>query len=90
VLNQKKNIEQKYRVYNIATFYMPYTGYYGSVNKKIGYTPVTCYSLYDLEVKLLNKCILSIFVYNLFLDRHCNMLYTPQYFHTPTNDCFMK
>ena len=34
-------------------------------------------------VKILNKYILSILVYNLFLDRQHNILYTPQYFHTP-------
>ena len=33
--------------------------------------------------KILNKCILSILVYNLFLDRRRNILYTPQYFNTP-------
>ena len=36
-----------------------------------------------LMVNTLNKCTLSILVYNLFLDRQCNILYTPQYFHTP-------
>ena len=36
-----------------------------------------------LMVKILNKCILSILVYNLFLDRQRNILYTPQYFNTP-------
>ena len=36
-----------------------------------------------LMVKILNKCILSIVAYNLILDRHCNLLYTPRYFHTP-------
>ena len=35
-----------------------------------------------LMVKILNKCILSILVYNLFLKRQRNILYTPQYFHT--------
>ena len=34
-------------------------------------------------MKILNKCILSILVYNLFLDRQRNIVYTPQYFHTP-------
>jgi len=33
-------------------------------------------------VKILNKCILSILVYNLFLDRKRNIFYTPQYVHT--------
>jgi len=47
VLNHIFFIEQKYRVYNIATFYMPYTGFYGSVEKTTGYTSVTCYSVYD-------------------------------------------
>ena len=32
-------------------------------------------------VNILNKCILSILVYNLFLDRQRNILYTPQYFN---------
>jgi len=32
-----------------------------------------------LMVKILNKCILSILVYNLFLDKQRNILYTPQY-----------
>ena len=36
-----------------------------------------------LMVKILNKCVLSILVYNLFLDRQRNSLYTPQYFHAP-------
>ena len=36
-----------------------------------------------LMVNILNKCILSILVYNLFLDRQCTILYIPQYFHTP-------
>jgi len=36
-----------------------------------------------LIVNILNKCILSILVYNLFLDRQCNILYTSHYFHTP-------
>ena len=31
-----------------------------------------------LLVKIPNKCILSILVYNLFLDRQRNILYTPQ------------
>ena len=35
-----------------------------------------------LMVKILNECILSL-VYNLSLDRQRNILYTPQYFHTP-------
>ena len=38
-----------------------------------------CFSM----VKIRNKCILSILVYNLFWDRQRNILYTPQYFHTP-------
>jgi len=36
-------------------------------------------------VKILNKCILSILVYILFLDRQRNILYTPQYVYTPGN-----
>ena len=36
-----------------------------------------------LVVKILNKCILSILVYILFLDRQRNSVYTPQCFHTP-------
>jgi len=36
-----------------------------------------------IMVKILNKCILSISMYNLFLDRERNILYTSQYFHTP-------
>jgi len=36
-----------------------------------------------LRVKILNKCILSILVYNLCLDKPRNILYTKQYFHTP-------
>ena len=36
-----------------------------------------------LMVKILNKYILNISVYNLFIDRQRNILYTPQYFHTP-------
>ena len=36
-----------------------------------------------LMVNILNKCILSILVYNLFLDRNRNILYTSQYFYTP-------
>ena len=35
-----------------------------------------------LMVKILTKCILSTLVYNLFLDRQRNILYTTQYFHT--------
>ena len=35
-----------------------------------------------LMVKILNKCILSILVYNLFLDRQRNIFYTTQYFPT--------
>jgi len=31
-----------------------------------------------LMVRILNKCILIILVYNLFLDRQRNSLYTPQ------------
>ena len=38
-----------------------------------------------LVVKILNKCILSILVYILFLDRQRNILYTPQYVYTPVN-----
>ena len=34
-------------------------------------------------VKILDKCILSILVYNLFLDIQRNIVYTPQYSHTP-------
>ena len=26
-------------------------------------------------------------MFNLFLDRHCNILYKPQYFHTPYIGC---
>ena len=33
-------------------------------------------------VKIPNTCILSILVYNLFLDKQRNILYTLQYFHT--------
>jgi len=36
-----------------------------------------------LMLKILNKCILRILVYNLFSDRQCTVLYTSQYFHTP-------
>jgi len=36
-----------------------------------------------LMVKILNKCIIRISVYNLFLDKQRNILYTLQYFHTP-------
>ena len=36
-----------------------------------------------LMVKILNINILSILVYNLFLDRQRNILYTPHYFHIP-------
>jgi len=36
-----------------------------------------------LMVKILNKCILSILVYNPFIDNQRNILYTPKYFHTP-------
>ena len=36
-----------------------------------------------LMMKILNKCILSILVYNLVLDRQRHILYTPQYFLTP-------
>ena len=36
-------------------------------------------------VKILNTRILSILVYNLFLDRQGNISYTPQYFHKPVN-----
>jgi len=34
-------------------------------------------------VKVLNKSILSILMYNLVLDRQRKVLYTPQYFHIP-------
>jgi len=33
-----------------------------------------------LMLKILNKCILSLLVYNLFLDRQRNILHTPKYF----------
>ena len=36
----------------------------------------------SLMMEILNKCILSILVYNLFLDRQRNMLCTPHYCHT--------
>jgi len=38
-----------------------------------------------LIVKILYKCIQSILVYNLFLDRQGNILHTQHYFHTPVN-----
>ena len=38
-----------------------------------------------LMVKILNKCILSISVNNLFLNRQRNISYLTQYFHTPVN-----
>jgi len=43
-----------------------------------------------LMVKILNKCILSILVYNLVLDRQRNIVYTSQYFHTPKNRLHTK
>ena len=36
-----------------------------------------------LMVKILTKCTLIILMYNLFLDRQRNIVYTPQNFQTP-------